>query len=84
MTDHPESFSLADLEGMTRIERLIDLRDELWAVRAPPAPHRLIPNKVEEMQAQAWRAVIDAARDLVEWADGACLGGDPPLDRVVH
>jgi hypothetical protein len=67
-----------------RIESLIDLRDALCTARPPPEPRRLVPSRAEAMEAQAWLAVVDAAKDLVAFADRHCVGLAPPLDRVLH
>lgn len=70
-----------DTEIVQRIESLIDLRDAIGAACPPQEPRRLVPTRAEAMEVQAWHAVIDAARDLVAFADGLCIGPAPPIDR---
>jgi hypothetical protein len=86
MTDDamPENYSLADLEAVERIKARVALRDAIDAARPPPPSRLLVQNEVEAMEERAWRAVIDAARDLVEYADGLRAGAAPPMDRVMH
>ncbi|NOG74229.1 hypothetical protein [Roseicella sp. DB1501] len=79
----PDGQAADDAKALARIEWLIDLRDALWEARPPPT-QSVLPTRVEEMEARAWHAVLDAARDLIASVDAHPGRTLPPTERVLH
>ena len=80
----PDSQAADDAKALARIERLIDLRDALWEALPPPPLRSALPSRVEAMEARAWQAVLDAARDLIEFGETYRGSALPAADRVLH
>jgi hypothetical protein len=50
----------------------------------PPPLWSALPTKVETLEARAWNAVIDAARDLIECGEAYRGCSTHVIDRVLH